>query len=328
MKKFILPIIIIGLALVTYYVFNKKPKLTNTDASIIIKDVNTIGKIFLAQPNGETIKAIKQPNGKWLVNNTYIASQSALDNIFDVVTNAHATQPLPKSYHNTIVKNLGATGLKVELYDNDNNKIETFTVGQLLPKNVGNVIYKEGATEPYIYKIPFFDSDLSKNFFTTIKDWRTKEVMSFKLNEIKSLCMFYTKHADTSFTITKANNSYIVTDNKGNKLNHSITKVEDFLRKFEHLNCAYYLDGIIDADLIKKSKLSYGFIATQTVNNDIDTLRLAYYEADKRTKDYITINGKDYDEAYMYAWNKKDVFMIPTSLYTQILISKNGIINP
>jgi hypothetical protein len=322
MKKYLLYIILLALSLLTYYLFTKKSS-TYEDAKITIEDVSKIEKIFLADVQGNTITAVKQGNS-WRVNDSFEANMSAIENIFDVLQHAEAKQPVPQSMNNTVIKNLSVNGIKVEIYGANNKKIETFTVSGTLQEKVGNVFYKTGANGPFIYKIGQFDSDLSKNFFTSIKDWRSKKAFSTSADSIKSITVFYNLHQDTSFTITKTGIDFELKDLKNNLIPHTRSKAIDYFKVMNKLYCLAFLNDIIDAPTVRKSKIPYGYIATTSVSGFRDTLHLAFYNIDERTRAVRTEDGKQYDADYFYGYKNNDVMLLPVSMFKNVLVHKGS----
>jgi hypothetical protein len=322
MKKYLLYIILLALAMLTYFLFTKKST-TYEDAKITIEDVSKIEKIFLADVQGNTITAVKQGN-LWRVNNSFEASTTAIENIFDVLQHAEAKQPVPQSMNNTVIKNLSVNGIKVEIYGSNNKKIETFTVSGSLQEKVGNVFYKTGASGPFIYKIGQFDSDLSKNFFTSIKDWRSKKTFNIPTDSIKSITVCYNLYPDTSFTITKTGIDFELKDLKNNLIPHTRSKAIDYFKGINKLYCLGFLNDIIEVPTVRKSKVPYGYIATTTISGARDTMHLAFYDVNERTRVVRTENGKQYDADYFYGCKNNDVMLIPVGMFKSVLVHKGS----
>jgi hypothetical protein len=318
MKKIIILVLTL-LALIASIWWYSRTSSLNSNASIQIKDGSQIGKIFIADMKGGQVTLVKK--GKvWMIHDTVLARQDAIDNILEVLAKTSATQPVPASMHNNAIRNLSTYGVKVEIYNNDNKLMEAFTIGEMINEKDGNYALKAGQERPYIYKKTSFEGDLINYFFTNPNAWISRLIVNYTYNDLKKVTVLYGDNIDSSFTINNENDVLEMAPiNKAIKVDYSKAKVRQYLNGFTQKYCLDYETKIKDIDSIITKGRPFAILAMENIKQKKDTLFLIYYKANQKSKETVLIDGVVYDMKYMFAYNRKFLMTIKTESYKDIL---------
>ena len=150
---------ILGIS-IYFFIFKKNDSPYSTDeAGFKIKDTASIGKIFIAANDGQSITAERGKNGDWLLGDKKKALPSMVDLVLNTLSSQAPLYPVTKNAYENVVKTLSTDGIKVELYDRDNKKICAFYVGGSAVNGTGTNMLMEGAKTPYVVQTPAFTGD-------------------------------------------------------------------------------------------------------------------------------------------------------------------------
>ncbi len=318
MKKVVVLIAILAvLGGVLYYMFGTKKQL-NANAKIAIDNLEGIDKIYLADMKGDTITLVKKDK-LWWIGNEQLARQDAVNNMFETIQRATPTQPVPASMHNTVIKELASYGIKVELFSNG-KIIQSLTVGNATNKGEGLCILKQGNDRPYIYKRGDFVGDLSVSFFTDRDDWRSRQIYYYQPDSVRKVTILYADNVDSSLVVNNNGDNLSAAYLTNKKIvNTSRVKVKEYMELFKEQFVLQYENELATKDSIISKGRPYGWIATEFKNNLSDTLFLVYYKATKKTSTFKTIDGVNYDNEFLLAYNKKDLMTISINSFAPIL---------
>ena len=296
------------------------------EAAFTVKDTASVYKIFIATTNNESITAERKADG-WILNGKDKALPSMVNLILYTVHEQAALYPVTQAAYEVAVKNLAAEGIKVELYNKNNEKITVFYVGGPSPNGSGTIMLTEGAKMPYVVQTPGFNGSLRARFSTRVSDWKDRTVFNVPATDIKTVTVNYPEHPLNSFTLSKANDGYTITGDPSvttayGQLNTE--RVKRYLNYFTNLNCEGYLNGLEGVDTSVKAERKMSSV-------DVETIKGAKYHADiywmplnKRSKNKITrddVIPEMYDADRMYAVtnDNKDTVLIQTMSFFKVL---------
>jgi hypothetical protein len=212
------------LAATAFWFINKPDESLSTvkveDRNFAVKDLDQIGKIFIANRQGRTTTFVRNGEG-WMLNEKYKAREAAMSTLLKTIKRlelgyipAHAAIP-------NIVEILGSNGIKVEIYDRENKKIRVYYVGGLSNNEEATYMIMEGAEQPYAMKLPAFVGGLRTRFDQEEKEWRDRDLFGLELEEIDFVSMEYPKQKNKSFILEKQNGDFTV------RPFHALTPVSD-----------------------------------------------------------------------------------------------------
>jgi hypothetical protein len=215
-----------------------------------VKDTAAINRIFIADRRGNSVVLEREKNssgiatGLWLVNKKYHARKDAIKILLETLYNVQMRNYVAKSAYNTIVKQLASTGIKCEVYLNDNSKpYKVIYVGSSTQDTKGTFMMLENSSVPFVTEIPGFDGYLTPRFFVNEAEWRWKNVFNLRSNEIGSVEVSYNPDLNRSFRIKydSENNFSVSSPVSGAVLLHpDTTKVVNYLSQFTDVNFEFF----------------------------------------------------------------------------------------
>ncbi len=290
-----------------YFLFdNNNTNYDPAEAGFTVKDTASIGKIFFASNDGETILLERTDSG-WTVNKKYKALKSTLDLVMTTLTKQAALYPVTKNAYDHAVKALSTDGVKVELYGRDGKKMKVFYVGGVAVNNTGTNMLIEGAKTPYVVQVQGFDGYLTSRYTTNLKDWRDRNIFSLPPDEIKTISVRYPDKPINSFVINREGNS-ITVKGDSNVTRHldvlNMRRVNVYLRYFGNVNCEGYMNGIEGMDSTLNTSKIQSVIDVTGMHGQHQHVDIYWMALNKRSKN-VTVSDPDvpddYDADRLYA---------------------------
>ena len=97
-----------------------------------------------------------------------------------------------------MVSNLATEGIKVEIYDRQDELIKTYYVGGAPPDERGTYMMLEGFEQPYVAHIPGWDGNLRFRYNLVGDEWRSRILFPGELEEIESVSIAYPRQRSKS----------------------------------------------------------------------------------------------------------------------------------
>lgn len=250
---------VLGFGVYWFFFRNSDNLYQSKDANFGYRDTASLGKIFLAETDGQSILLERGKDNVWTVNKQYPAMPIQVINILTCLNKQTALVPVPDKDYDRVIKMLAGMGVKVELYNREGEKVRCFYVAGQGPNYHGSYMLMEGAQQPYLVEIRGFEGYLTPRYTTDIAEWRSRSVFNAADQEIQSFSINYPEAPLNSFSIDNSSNP--ATIKIAPELSASMTKVHQgrvniFLTLFKNVNAEGYLNGGEDLDsIIQHSKL-------------------------------------------------------------------------
>lgn len=188
---------------------NQKTTVADWDRKFKVENTNDIHKIFLASRYGETV-TLERKDGVWYYNGKDKVRPSAMENLMRAFGEMEMKYKPAQPAVPTMVKNLAATGIKVELYNKAGQNLKTYYIGGATPDGTGTYMIMEGSEQPYVVHLPTWEGNLRVRFDMWGDDWRDKTVFSASIDDIRSVTVEYPKQQNKSFRLEKTESGYTV----------------------------------------------------------------------------------------------------------------------
>jgi hypothetical protein len=205
-RTLLMLIILVLVSVVTYWFFTQKQESTDTITDIenqfAIKNVQDIGTIFIADRSGKEITLNRQAD-YWTVNEHYRARQSAVNLVLEVVENVKVRYTPPNAAVSTIVNQLATRGIKVEIYNRQDELMKAFYIGGTAADGEGTNMMLEGANTPFVTEISAFSGNLGTRFMLDLDDWRDRTLFAYAPAELQKISIEYPRQQGHSFKMEK-----------------------------------------------------------------------------------------------------------------------------
>ncbi len=332
-KNLIYVAIAVVLALIVGYLVtqNSNEYAVGDDQNFNTTNVDDLERIYIAAKDGRTIKLDKKDD-HWIVNDSFKAMPAKVDLLLGTLKSLVIYSPVAEAARDNVVKELATHGLKVELYDdNDDAPFKVYFIGKPdQGQNANSMLMQidgKSARNPYMVHIPGFIGDLQTRFLLNTTDWRDLSVFSYKLDEIKQVKYVYHDVPAASFTLTVEGNDQFTLQHPSNGTPAPqgmlfVAGINKFLDSFSSLNA----EAVTNEFAYKDSVLNGPKFATITVlAKDGGSSELIMYRmhANRRTKSLYDERGNaiEFDPDHYYALfnNGKDFGIVQHYVFGKVL---------
>lgn len=165
-----------------------------------IEDTSTITRIFLADKQDNAVLLSKVGDSLWLVDNTYEANQPVVDLLLETLHDMRIRQQVNRAAVPTIIKDLSARAVKVEVYQKKplinwfGGRLQlfprerlavTYYVGRETQDMMASYMFREGDKVPCVIHIPGFRGFLTPRFVTDPLKWRSHCIVDLNVRQIQ-----------------------------------------------------------------------------------------------------------------------------------------------
>jgi hypothetical protein len=300
-------------------------KNNDDNTNFAIADTSAIKKIFIADKANHRITLVREKHG-WKVNAKYAVRTDAIALLLQALHDLKVNRPASINEHNNIVKEMAASAIKVEIFDDADKKMQVYYVGLPGKNYQGNYFLMENSNQPYLVEIPGFDGELSARFFVGEDDWRTRNIMQLKPADIKTVSVIYfDERKNESYSIASLNlNEYKIMPNNNDK--PSTKKCFDLFNSFRNLSVLAYTLNIPETDSFKALS-PFALIEIITTDNKKNQIELVHGLLSKRSKQQFDEAGipKKFDDENHFAWinNRSEFVKIQNFALRNILQPKS-----
>lgn len=164
-----------------------------------VEDIASVTRIFLADKQDNEVLLSRTDDSAWVVNGTYAANQPLVDLLLETLNTMRIRQQVNRNAVPTIIKDLAAHAIKVEVYQRVyrinwfNGKLRlfphekltvTYFVGRETQDMMASYMFREGDKVPYVIHIPGFRGFLTPRFITAPLKWRSHNIVDLNVHAI------------------------------------------------------------------------------------------------------------------------------------------------
>lgn len=320
-NRILLLIAVLLLSVAGYFYFNSTSGTIKKELrDFAVQDTASITKIFIADKKGNKATLERQSAATWTINGKYPARPDAINTLLTTIKLIEVRSPVGKAALNNIIKQLSATGTKVEIYSGD-KKIKTYYVGGPTQDMLGTYMYLENSTVPFVIHIPGFNGYLSTRYFADAIDWRSRVIFNYGEGQIQSVIVTNNDDPDNSFRITKSGDKYEYYPSLTAEHPQDIyqSQIAAYLAKYQLIGFerpTYDLEKTYKDSLLaaKPSRI----LQVTGVDGKKDVIRMFKKPADSGTinsTDPVTGEARVIDPDRMYAQWNNDTNMIVVQYY-------------
>jgi hypothetical protein len=203
--------VLLGSALLAAVLWGRNAYMTKMkvkDYDFAVPDTARIGKIFLANRNGGQITLERKGPANWLLNGKYKARQSGITNLLEVFAGVQLRNRLPEASIANVVKDMGAYGVKVEIYDLRGKLLKAYYVGSVTAGEDATYLMMADSDMPYCVMEPR-RGNIRVSYMTNEQDWRDKALLPFDAKEYKRVWLQYSQVPQKSFDLLADNGGYL-----------------------------------------------------------------------------------------------------------------------
>lgn len=311
-------------AVTTWYLVTQsddKTTLAGADRAFAVDNIDEIHKIFIADRQGEST-TLERKDGYWIYNGKYKARPNAMENLLDAILRVQVKFKPPTAAVDNMVRDLAANGLKVELYNKNDQLLKSYYVGGSTPDERGTYMIMAEAEQPYVTYIPSWEGNLRFRYNLKGEDWRDKTIFNVNQDDIQSVSVEYPKQRNKSFRLEREGNGfqvkpfYEVTPVMNRPLNAA--KIESYLEGFKNLAAEAFENKNPRRDsILKLVPFSIISVTDKAGNETVVKLYPIFPEANPEA---TQLPGADAVERYFADVNNgQDFMLIQHRVFSKIL---------
>lgn len=320
MKKnnIILLVLFATLAAATvYFIKNKNNKNTfiAPDQDFAVP-TDQVGKIFIADRKKRQV-TITLKGKLWLVNDKYRAKKDVIESCLQAISGAKVKYIPTQGAAQNAIKDLATKGIKVEIYDKNDQKLKTFYIGGTDTDGSGTYYIMEGAEKPYVMHIPFFYGEIEPRFPITVDDWRDRTIFEADIDNIAAASVEYPDQKSASFVVNNNNGVFEVKpfyNGVPQKTGQKKGSAENFLFGFKSI----VAEALENSSLLRDSLIAtqpFTVISLKNKNGEENAVRLyPIYAKDETGKPLIGVKP---DRYYAYS-NKGDFYLVQDGVFRKL----------
>lgn len=337
-NRIILIIVVVLAAIAVFLVTNNKSTTFRSDVKgFAVKDTASVTRVFLADKYNRSVLLEKTGLGQWQVNGKYKARNSGIRLLLETMKNLAAKYPVPNKAHNTIISQLAAQSIKVEVYQEvyridlfDKIKLfphekltKTYYVGGATADNMGTFMLMEGADIPFVVHLLGFRGFVAPRYSTMEKDWRDHQVFKTKLYDIREVIVETPQTPAESFKVINQDDEitlYTLGDNQ--MVNgYDTLRLLNFLTAFSDIRYEALLDKM---DSTRKdsiiSSVPKDIITLIDHQGDTTAVKTFFKNNDTRLQDMEgNLYIYDVDRLYALVNDDRDFVLIQYYVFDKIL---------
>lgn len=266
-------LVLIALVVGSVWVFKNKNKTSTLDkeaSNFKYDDTAAIDKIFLADKDGNKV-LLERKNNDWIIDGKYKARYDLINLLLYTVKMVEVKSPVAKSTKPAVIRLMASRSTKIELYKNG-EKVKQYFVGHTTQDHTGTYMIltdldsEENYEEPFVTHIPGFEGFLSTRYNSSPIEWRDRQVLNYRVPQIKQIKLDLHEMPDSSFTLDLFSmQRFGLKSGKGQQLQFAEDRLKQYVAYFQNVHCEYFLEEkgqLIDS--LKKSALPF---ATLTVTD-------------------------------------------------------------
>lgn len=228
-----------------------------------IEDIASVTRIFMADKQNNQVLLTRTADSAWLVENKYPANQSMVDLLLETLNTMRIRQQVNRAAVPTIIKDLAARAIKVEVYQRRplinwfggrlrlfprERLAVTYYVGRETQDMMASYMFREGDKVPYVIQIPGFRGFPTPRFVTDPLKWRSHTIVDLDVRAIELVELQIPDLPEESFAVQREGDGFYL-ELQG----HQRAAVFDTARVAQMLSCFTYLNFDEFASIVPNS---------------------------------------------------------------------------
>jgi hypothetical protein len=248
MKKFLLPLLLVGLAAVAFWLWrsNTGSTLTGPLSDFAVPDTASVSRIFIADKQGLTADLRRGTDGLWTVNGLP-ANQFPVRTLLKTFLKVEVRTPVAKSMEAMTLKLMASTAVKVEIYTGGDEPEKIWWVGHGTPDHYGvfTILEKPGigrSDSPFVLGMSGFTGMINTRFHARLDEWRSTDLAIHPdIEQITSLKVEHPMSDSAGYTVTYGGGRNMgVLDEQGQPVPFDSVIVMDMLLHMKDAHFEYF----------------------------------------------------------------------------------------
>ena len=297
------------------------------DRKFAVENIEEVQKVFIAKRSGETT-TLTRNGDHWVYNGTHKASEGAVENVLEVVSDVTLKFVPPQAALDRIVKEMATRGIKVEVYGKSDKLLKSYYVGGVTPDARATYFIMEGSEQPMAVEIPQMEGQVRTRFDITGDFWRDRAIFDYQPEDLQSVSIEYPKQRNKSFKLNRKGGGYEVKPFYSNvpPINRSVEngRVEGFLVTLDNRIAESFDSEYAFKDSVRTTIPFSVVYLTDKKGNEKKVTFYPYYKMDTETGQRFT----DIVERYFTEVNDTDWLLTQHRVFQDVFWSYDSFFEP
>ena len=174
---------------------------------------------------------LENVNGKWLLNGKLETRKSSINFILKILKEIDIKSPVSPHQFDTTVTRKNIAPLRARIYEN-RKMLNDFLVYKTRSNVYGNMMKKGKRNKPFIVYVPGHDTDIGSAFTVNELYWQPYTIFSLLASEIISVDFENLNDEGETFSISKNDSGYTLTDGEKPVAGFDTSLVKRYLTYF------------------------------------------------------------------------------------------------
>ena len=282
----------------------------HSEINFSYKNTEKVQRIFFTNKSKKFIDLRKKNDDTWTVNDKRVAWQKKVDFLLETFEKVRVKGTAPIPARDNIIKHMAITGIKVEIYSDNEEPDLVYYIGGTTPDQMGTYFWMEGAETPYVTYIPGFTGYLNSRFDLQERNWYSPTLFEYKPENINAIGISL---KGQSYTIQRREGNLVMLNQNGETYPANPNALSSYLNHFRKLNMEATIDLVEEKrDSILNTE-PFAVVSVEDINNTTKTLLIFQKPAYDKMHNLHTDDGErlTYDpNRYFACWKGSKDFMI------------------
>ncbi|HKK87929.1 MAG TPA: DUF4340 domain-containing protein [Saprospiraceae bacterium] len=175
-----------------------------TDRNFAVEDLNKVHRIVLADKKGHRTE-LERSGNSWLVNSEYPVNKRRMEVLERTLTDLQIRYIPSEAEGKTAMKQLASYTNQIKMFDSNGEEIRSYLIGGTNANGMGTYMIMEGASQPFVMDIPYFQGAIDLRSDPDPEYWITEQLFpNINMKDIKKLVVKYGQEEANSVVVTQA----------------------------------------------------------------------------------------------------------------------------
>jgi len=175
-----------------------------TDRNFAVEDLNKVHRIVLADKKGHRTE-LERSGNSWLVNSEYPVNKRRMEVLERTLTDLQIRYIPSEAEGKTAMKQLASYTNQIKMFDSNGEEIRSYLIGGTNANGMGTYMIMEGASQPFVMDIPYFQGAIDLRYDPDPEYWITEQLFpNINMKDIKKLVVKYGQEEANSVVVTQA----------------------------------------------------------------------------------------------------------------------------
>lgn len=301
-----------------------KTTLVGADRKFAVEDTEQVYKIFLSDRTDNVNTTLTRKGDRWFHNDGHKVRRNAMENLLNTIGHIEMKYKPAEAALKGMITDLATNSIKVELYNQANEKIKVYYVGGSTIDERGTYMIMEGAEQPYVVSLPSWEGNVRHRYSLKGDEWWDRIIFEKEVEDIKSVAVEYPRQKNKSFRLQREGNDYTITPfyDITPKINRPIKagSGEAYLVGFESLMAEDFRNDVAVRDSISQLE-PFAILSLEDMKGNETIVKFHPIVKEGSKMDYKSgefLAGSDFVERYFADVNNGNFMMIQQRVFGKL----------